>query len=79
VTSALCLISDNEIGVGYRRRAGLREECPQKATELAQAVADVLFALPPNEDRDGPIVRLQPPTTRLPREKHVRRVLISTP
>jgi regulator of ribosome biosynthesis len=52
-------------------RAGLREECLHKATELAQAVADVLFALPPNEDRDGPIVRLQPPTARLPREKHL--------
>ncbi|GJM99582.1 hypothetical protein PR202_ga16700 [Eleusine coracana subsp. coracana] len=51
-------------------RAELRETCLQKATELAQAVADVLFALPPNEDRDGPIVRLPPPATRLPREKH---------
>ncbi|KAK3132633.1 hypothetical protein QOZ80_6AG0525420 [Eleusine coracana subsp. coracana] len=52
-------------------RAELRETCLQKATELAQAVADVLFALPPNEDRDGPIVRLPPPATRLPREKHL--------
>ena len=46
--------------------------CLQKATELAQAVANSLFALPPSEDRDGPIVHLPPPTIRLPREKHVR-------
>ncbi|KAL6846889.1 hypothetical protein ACP4OV_022742 [Aristida adscensionis] len=52
-------------------RAELREECLRKATELAQAVADALFALPPSEDRDGPLVRLPPPTTRLPREKHL--------
>uniref|UniRef100_A0A0A9EWS3 Ribosome biogenesis regulatory protein n=1 Tax=Arundo donax TaxID=35708 RepID=A0A0A9EWS3_ARUDO len=52
-------------------REELREECLRKGTELAQAVADALFALPPNEDRDGPIVRMPPPTTRLPREKHL--------
>ncbi|XP_062203281.1 ribosome biogenesis regulatory protein homolog [Phragmites australis] len=52
-------------------RKELREDCLRKGTELAQAVADALFALPPNEDRDGPIVRLPPPTTRLPREKHL--------
>ncbi|WVZ73857.1 hypothetical protein U9M48_022115 [Paspalum notatum var. saurae] len=52
-------------------RSDLREECLRKGTELAQAVADVLFALPPNEDREGPIVRLPPPTVRLPREKHL--------
>ncbi|TVU36033.1 hypothetical protein EJB05_17943 [Eragrostis curvula] len=54
-------------------REAMREECLQKATELAQAVADVLFALPPNEARDGPLVRLPPPNTRLPREKHLPR------
>jgi hypothetical protein len=53
-------------------REELRQECLRKGTELAQAVADVLFALPPNEDRDGPIIHLPPPTFRLPREKHVR-------
>ncbi|RCV14813.1 hypothetical protein SEVIR_3G009700v4 [Setaria viridis] len=52
-------------------REELRQECLQKGTELAQAVADALFALPPSEDRDGPIVHLPPPTIRLPREKHL--------
>jgi regulator of ribosome biosynthesis len=61
----------HHVAAATSNRAELRQECLQKATELAQAVADVLFALPPNEDRDGPIVRLLPPTTRLPREKHL--------
>ncbi|PVH36048.1 hypothetical protein PAHAL_7G344300 [Panicum hallii] len=52
-------------------REELRQECLQKATELAQAVANSLFALPPSEDRDGPIVHLPPPNIRLPREKHL--------
>jgi len=52
-------------------REELRQVCLQKATELAQAVANSLFALPPSEDRDGPIVHLPPPTIRLPREKHL--------
>uniref|UniRef100_R7WBB4 Ribosome biogenesis regulatory protein n=1 Tax=Aegilops tauschii TaxID=37682 RepID=R7WBB4_AEGTA len=38
--------------------------------ELAQAVANALFSLPATEGRDGPLVRLPPPTNRLPREKH---------
>jgi regulator of ribosome biosynthesis len=58
--------------LGNERREDLRQECLQKGTELAQAVADALFALPASEDRDGPIVHLPPPTVRLPREKHVR-------
>ncbi|GMH17862.1 hypothetical protein Nepgr_019703 [Nepenthes gracilis] len=45
--------------------------CLQKGTELAQALADVLFTLPATEDVDGPIVKLPPPTTRLPRQKHL--------
>jgi regulator of ribosome biosynthesis len=57
-------------------REELRQECLRKGTELAQAVADALFALPPSEDRDGPIVHLPPPTVRLPREKHVRTSLL---
>ncbi|KAL6599846.1 hypothetical protein ACP70R_045497 [Stipagrostis hirtigluma subsp. patula] len=61
----------HHIAAAPSSREELREECLRKATELAQAVADVLFALPPNEDRDGPIVHLPPPTTRLPREKHL--------
>ncbi|ONM29465.1 Ribosome biogenesis regulatory [Zea mays] len=52
-------------------REELRQECLRKGTELAQAVADALFALPPTEDRDGPIVHLPPHTVRLPREKHL--------
>lgn len=58
---------------GVARREELREECLRKGTELAQAVADALFALPATEDRDGPMVRLPPPTTRFPREKHLPR------
>ncbi|KAF6982268.1 hypothetical protein CFC21_000683 [Triticum aestivum] len=54
-------------------RAELREECLRKATELAQAVANALFSLPATEGRDGPLVRLPPPTNRLPREKHLPR------
>nr|CAB3451290.1 unnamed protein product [Digitaria exilis] len=54
-------------------REELRQECLQKGTELAQAVADALFALPPTEDREGPIVHLPAPTVRLPREKHLPR------
>ncbi|XP_042496443.1 ribosome biogenesis regulatory protein homolog [Macadamia integrifolia] len=52
-------------------REQLVTECLQKGTELVQAIADVLFNLPSTEDRDGPIVQLPPPTTRLPREKHL--------
>uniref|UniRef100_A0A452XT44 Ribosome biogenesis regulatory protein n=2 Tax=Aegilops tauschii subsp. strangulata TaxID=200361 RepID=A0A452XT44_AEGTS len=54
-------------------RAELRDECLRKATELAQAVANALFSLPATEGRDGPLVRLPPPTNRLPREKHLPR------
>ncbi|KAF8659996.1 hypothetical protein HU200_058080 [Digitaria exilis] len=54
-------------------REELRQECLQKGTELAQAVADALFALQPTEDREGPIVQLPPPTVRVPREKHLPR------
>ncbi|GAB2300349.1 hypothetical protein Dimus_034388 [Dionaea muscipula] len=50
-------------------REELAKECVQKGTELAQALANVLFLLPATEDVDGPIVKLPPPTTRLPREK----------
>jgi hypothetical protein len=44
----------------------------RKGTELAHGVADALFAVPPTEDLDGPIVHLPLPVVRLPREKHVR-------
>ncbi|KAE8794326.1 Ribosome biogenesis regulatory protein-like protein [Hordeum vulgare] len=54
-------------------RSELRGECLRKATELAQAVANALFSLPATEGRDGPVVRLPPPTNRLPREKHLPR------
>ncbi|KAL9268879.1 Ribosome biogenesis regulatory protein-like protein [Drosera capensis] len=50
-------------------REELVSECLQKGTELAQALANVLFVLPATEDVDGAIVKLPPPTTRLPREK----------
>lgn len=47
------------------------KECLNQGTKLVQAIADKLFNLPSTEDVDGPIVKLPPPTTRLPREKHV--------
>lgn len=53
-------------------REDLVSECLQKGTELVQSIANDLFNLPSTEDRDGPLVRLPPPTTRLPREKPVR-------
>ncbi|CAA7396027.1 unnamed protein product [Spirodela intermedia] len=52
-------------------RQELKRECLEKATELVQAVANELFGLPATEDRDGPIVTLPKPTTKLPREKHL--------
>lgn len=44
----------------------------EKGTELGQALADSLFALPSSDDPDGLVVLLPQPTTKLPREKHVR-------
>uniref|UniRef100_A0A5B7BNH1 Ribosome biogenesis regulatory protein n=1 Tax=Davidia involucrata TaxID=16924 RepID=A0A5B7BNH1_DAVIN len=52
-------------------REELVNECLQKGTKLVQAIADALFNSPSTEDPDGPIVTLPPPTTRLPREKHL--------
>ncbi|CAD5169183.1 unnamed protein product [Musa acuminata subsp. malaccensis] len=43
----------------------------EKGTELGQALADSLFALPSSDDPDGPVVLLPQPTTKLPREKHL--------
>ncbi|RLM66736.1 hypothetical protein C2845_PM16G24590 [Panicum miliaceum] len=65
------MVYDPSHHVAAAAREELRQECLQKATELAQAVANSLFALPPSEDRDGPIVHLPPPNIRLPREKHL--------
>ncbi|KAL7092092.1 hypothetical protein ACP275_12G144300 [Erythranthe tilingii] len=54
-----------------------REEVAKKAieqgTKLVQTIADALFALPSREDRDGPIVELPAPSTKLPREKPIPR------
>ncbi|KAL5668296.1 hypothetical protein ACJX0J_020517, partial [Zea mays] len=52
-------------------REKLRQEFLRKGTELAHGVADTLFAVPPTEDLDGPIVHLPSPAVRLPREKHL--------
>ncbi|KAJ8471045.1 hypothetical protein OPV22_025388 [Ensete ventricosum] len=52
-------------------REELTRACLEKGTELVQAVANAVFALPSTDDPDGPIVRLPPPTTTLPREKHL--------
>ncbi|CAL9168635.1 unnamed protein product [Musa hybrid cultivar] len=43
----------------------------EKGTELGQALADSLFALPSSDDPDGLVVLLPQPTTKLPREKHL--------
>ncbi|KAF3336416.1 ribosome biogenesis regulatory protein [Carex littledalei] len=54
-------------------REELVRQCLEKGTELVQAIADSLFSLPSTEDRDGPLVKLPPPITKLPREKHLPR------
>ncbi|PON88975.1 Ribosomal biogenesis regulatory protein [Trema orientale] len=54
-------------------REELVKECLKRGTELVQAIADTLFNLPSTEDVDGPLVKLPPPVTRLPREKHLPR------
>lgn len=46
-------------------------ECLERGREVVQAITDALFSLPSTEDRDGPLVKLPPPTTKLPREKHL--------
>ncbi|KAJ9140964.1 hypothetical protein P3X46_031553 [Hevea brasiliensis] len=52
-------------------REDMVEECVRKGTELVQAIAVSLFNLPSTEDIDGPLVKLPPPTMKLPREKHL--------
>ncbi|KAK9208316.1 hypothetical protein WN944_000670 [Citrus x changshan-huyou] len=52
-------------------REELVKECLEEGTKLVQAIADRLFNLPSTEDVDGPIVTLPPPTTKLPRSKHL--------
>lgn len=47
------------------------KECIAKGIELVQAIANNLFNLPSTEDVEGPLVKLPPPTTRFPIEKHV--------
>lgn len=59
-------------------REELVRECLQRGTEVAQALADALFNLPATEDVDGPIVKLPPPTTKLPRQKHLPRPMPPT-
>ena len=52
-------------------REVLVKECLEKGTELVQTIANNLFNLPSTETKDGPLIKLPPPTTRLPREKPV--------
>lgn len=54
-------------------REELVKQCLERGTELAQGIADLLFNLKSTEDVDGPLVKLPPPTTRLPREKPLPR------
>lgn len=53
-------------------REELVKECVTEGTKLVQAIADTLFNFPSTESVDGPLVQLPPPSTKLPREKHVR-------
>ena len=46
-------------------------ECLQECIKLVQAVADRLFNLPSTEDVDRLLVKLPPPTTKLPKKKHL--------
>lgn len=70
-----CLLFRNKLSmvlyVGCVLREELVRESIQQGTKLVQAIADSLFSLTSTEDRDGPIVKLPPPVTRLPREKPV--------
>lgn len=50
-------------------RQELVAKCLKQGTKLVQAIADDLFVLPSTDDLDGPIIKLPPPTTRLPRSK----------
>lgn len=52
-------------------REELVAECLSNGTELVQAIVSGVFNLPSTEDIDGPLVKLPPPTTKLPREKPV--------
>jgi regulator of ribosome biosynthesis len=54
-------------------RKELVDECLAEGTKLVQKIVDSLFNLPSTEDVEGPLVKLPPPTTRLPREKHLPR------
>nr|VDD15292.1 unnamed protein product [Brassica rapa] len=54
-------------------RFELVKECVTEGTKLVQAIADTLFNLPSTETNDGPLVQLPPPSTKLPREKHLPR------
>ena len=38
---------------------------------VREAIADTLFNLSSTETSDGPLVQLPPPSTKLPRDKHV--------
>jgi len=53
-------------------RGELVKEILTEGTKLVQEIANKLFNFPSTETNDGPIVQLPPPTTKLPREKHVR-------
>ncbi|KAK9904620.1 hypothetical protein M0R45_000542 [Rubus argutus] len=57
--------------VGAARWEELVKEYIAKRIELVQAIANNFFNLPSTEDIEGPLVKLPPPTTRFPIEKHV--------
>ncbi|KAH0925171.1 hypothetical protein HID58_017427, partial [Brassica napus] len=52
-------------------REELVKECVREGTKLVQAIADTLFNLSSTETSDGPLVQLPPPSTKLPRQKHL--------
>ncbi|KAK9141683.1 hypothetical protein Syun_011083 [Stephania yunnanensis] len=49
----------------------LVKTCLERGTQVVQVIANNLFNLPSTADPDGPLVQLPPPTTKLPREKHL--------
>ncbi|KAG7638899.1 Ribosome biogenesis regulatory protein [Arabidopsis thaliana] len=54
-------------------RGELVKEILTEGTKLVQEIANKIFNFPSTETNDGPIVQLPPPTTKLPREKHIPR------
>ncbi|KAJ4903831.1 Ribosome biogenesis regulatory protein-like protein [Raphanus sativus] len=73
VGNLLAFNSNHRFPAAPSSREELVKECVTEGTKLVQAIADTLFNFPSTETSDGPLVQLPPPTTKLPREKHLPR------